>query len=230
MTQKALRDDSAASGLSFRPRFKMDSDAPRSPTRRTLLKRGLLGGALLAAGGAGFLAFRPSKRLPPPADGLLVFSPREYAILDALAHRFVGKVPGWPTVEEVGVARAVDRIVERVEPSAQAELKQLLGLFENALAGFLFGGWTAPFTALDDVAQDRVLEEWRDSRVALRRTGYDALRTLVLAGYYQSPLTWKPLGYPGPEESFFQPDAPVWVGGTAPRPDGNGVLPSGSTR
>ena len=111
-----------------------------------------------------------------------------------------------------------------LEPSAQAELKQLLGLFENALAGFVFGGRTEPFTALDAAAQDRVLEEWRDSRVALRRTGYNALRTLVLAGYYQSPLTWKPIGYPGPDEDFYQPDAPVWFGGSSPRPEGNGVF------
>ena len=65
--------------------------------------------------------------------------------------------------------------------------RQLLGLFENGLAGFLFGGRTRPFTRLDGPEQDRVLVEWRDSRLAVRRTGYAALRTLVLAGYYQSP-------------------------------------------
>jgi hypothetical protein len=202
----------------------MASSGPRSPSRRTLLKRGVLGGALLAAGGAGFLALRGGKRVPPPPDGLRVFSEAEFAVLDALAHRLVAPLPGWPTVEEVGVARAVDRIAERVEPSAQVELKQLLGLFDNALAGFVFGGRTEPFTALDGAAQDRVLEEWRDSRVALRRTGYNALRTLVLAGYYQSPLTWKPIGYPGPDEDFLAPDAPDWVGGNSPRPEGNGVF------
>jgi Gluconate 2-dehydrogenase subunit 3 len=202
----------------------MASLGPHSPSRRSLLKRGVLGGALLAVGGAGFLALRAGKRLPPPSDGLHVFSEQEFAVLDALAHRLVAPLPGWPTVEEVGVARAVDRIAERVEPSARAELKQLLGLFDNALAGFVFGGRTQPFTALGAAAQDRVLEEWRDSRVALRRTGYNALRTLVLAGYYQSPLTWKPIGYPGPDQDFYQPDAPAWFGGESPRPDGNGVF------
>jgi len=198
-------------------------DAPRSPSRRSLLKRGLLGGALLAAGGAGFLLLRAGKRVPVPSAGLHVFSEAEYGVLDALAHRLIGNLPGWPSVEEVGVALAVDRIAERAEPSVRAELKQLLGLFDNALAGFLFGGRTVPFTALAPAAQDRVLEEWRDSRIAVRRTGYNALRTLVLAGYFQSPLTWKPIGYPGPDDSFFQPDAPVWLGGSTPRPDGNGV-------
>ncbi|MGO9828768.1 MAG: gluconate 2-dehydrogenase subunit 3 family protein [Myxococcaceae bacterium] len=208
----------------------MDSDAPRSPSRRSLLKRGLVGSALLAAGGAGFLALRPGKRVPLPAGGLQVFSEREYSTLDALARRLIGTLPGWPSVDEVGVAQAVDRIAQRTEPSAQAELKQLLGLFDNALAGFLFGGRTEPFTALDAAAQDRVLEEWRDSSVAIRRTGYDALRTLVLAGYFQSPLTWKPIGYPGPDESFYEPGAPVWLGGLAPRPEGNGIFHSEAAR
>jgi hypothetical protein len=202
----------------------MASEGPRSPSRRSLLRRGLLGGALLATGGAGFLALRAGRRVASPGDGLRVFSEQEFAVLDALAHRLVAPLPGWPTVEEVGVARAVDRIVERVEPSAQAELKQLLALFDNALAGFVFGGRTQPFTALDGAAQDKVLEEWRDSRVSLRRTGYSALRTLVLAGYYQSPLTWKPIGYPGPDADFLQPEAPVWFGGSSPRPEGNGVF------
>jgi hypothetical protein len=202
----------------------MVSDASHSLSRRALLQRGLVGGALLVAGGAGFLALRGGRRVALPVEGLQVFSEREYAVLDALAHRFIAVLPGWPGVEAVGVALAVDRIAQRTEPSVRAELKQLLGLFENALSGFLFGGRTEPFTALDAAEQDRVLEEWRDSRIALRRTGYNVLRTLVLAGYYQSPLTWKSIGFPGPPEDFYQPDAPVWYGGARPRPEGNGVF------
>jgi hypothetical protein len=198
-----------------------------SLTRRSLLKRGLLGGALLAVGGAGVLAFRPGRMAPLPADGLRVFSPREYAVLDALARRFIRPRAGWPTVDEIGVPLAVDRIAARTEASVQKELKQLLGLFENGLAGFLLAGRTRPFTALEAPDQDRVLEEWRDSRLALRRTGFTALRTLVLAGYYQSPRVWKALGYPGMPEGFWQPDAPEWRGSPEPRPDGNGVWRGG---
>jgi hypothetical protein len=124
----------------------------------------------------------------------------------------------------VGVARAADRIADRTEASAQKELRQLLGLFENGLAGFLFGGRTRPFTRLDGAEQDRVLEEWRDSGIALRRTGYAALRTLLMAAYYQSPLVWPAVGYGGPPGIFKDgPTLPKWFGGGEPRPDGNGV-------
>jgi hypothetical protein len=192
-------------------------------SRRSLLKRGLLGGSLLGLGGLGFLALRGGRLVPVPPDGLRVFSPREFAVLDAVAHRLVRPRAGWPTVEELGVALAADRIAERTEPSAQKELKQLLGLFENGLAGFLFGGRTHPFTALDGEEQDRVLAEWRDSNLALRRTGFSALRTLVLAGYYKSPRVWPALGYLGLPAGIHRPEAPEWRGGDVPRPDGNGV-------
>src|SRR5262249_37205082 len=157
-------------------------------------------------------------------DGLLVFTPAQFAVLDAVARRMVRPRTGWPTVDQVGVARAADRIASLVEPSAQKELRQLLGLFANGLAGFLFGGRPGPFTRLDGDEQARVLGEWRDSRIAVRRTGYGALRTLVLAGYYQSPSIWPAVGYPGPPGIFADAGSqPEWRGGSEPRPDGNGV-------
>ena len=198
--------------------------APAVLSRRSLVKRGLLGGALLAAGGAGFLALRNGATVAVPADGLLVFTPAQFAVLDAVARRMVRPRSGWPTVEQVGVARAADRIAARVEASAQKELQQLLGLFDNGLAGFLFGGWTRPFTRLEGPEQDAVLAEWRDSRIAVRRTGYAALRTLVIAAYYQSPSIWPAVGYGGPPGIFADgPSLPEWRGGGEPRPDGNGV-------
>jgi hypothetical protein len=197
---------------------------PVTLSRRSVIKRGLLGGALLAAGGAGVLALRGGAEVPLPPDGLLVFSPAQYAVLDAVARRMVRPRAGWPTVDQIGVARAADRIAARTEPSAQKELRQLLGLFENGLAGFLFGGRTRPFTRLDPAEQDRVLAEWRDSRIAVRRTGYSALRTLVLAAYYQSPAIWPAVGYGGPPGIFADAASqPEWRGGKEPRPDGNGV-------
>ncbi len=198
--------------------------APAGLSRRSLVKRGLLGGALLAAGGAGFLALRSGASVAVPTDGLLVFTPAQFAVLDAVARRMVRPRQGWPSVDQVGVARAADRIAARVEPSARKELQQLLGLFENGLAGFLFGGRTRPFTRLEGTEQDAVLTEWRDSRISVRRTGYAALRTLVLAGYYQSPAVWPPMGYGGPPGIFEDgPSLPEWRGGDEPRPDGNGV-------
>lgn len=193
-------------------------------TRRGFLKKGLLGGALLAVGGAGYLGTRGTRRVPLPPEGLETFDEVEYAVVHALAARFIPAREGFPSIDQVRVAWNADRVLARAEPDVRKEVKQLLKLFENGLANFLFGGRTSTFTSLPPEEQDRVLLEWRDSRLAIRRAGYLALRGLVLASYYGSPLTWAAVNYPGPPPGFHDPNAPLWKGAGAPRPAGNGVF------
>src|SRR5688572_30146376 len=110
--------------------------------RRSLIKRGLFGGALLAVGGGTVLAFRGTKLAPLPAEGLEVLDHVEYSVVDTLARRMVIPAKG-PSAGEVRVAFNVDRVLTRASGDVRKEVKQLLKLFENALAGFLFGAHTA---------------------------------------------------------------------------------------
>jgi gluconate 2-dehydrogenase subunit 3-like protein len=192
-----------------------------SPSRRSLLKRGLLGGGLLLLGGAGFLATRGTRRGQPPPRPLSVLSEDEYAVMEAFTARIVAPGPGAPPLDEA--AWNADQILTLVDPSAQKEVKRLLGLFESALGGFLFGLRTRPFTRLDPAEQDEVLREWHHSRLLVRRTGFSALKTLALAGYYSTSRTWAYMSYPGPPMEFHDPNAPVWKGNGQPRPDSPGV-------
>lgn len=173
---------------------------PSGQKRRGFLKTGLVGGVLLACAGVGYVATRKGPGHALPAGGLKVLDAQEFSVLAAIAARVIPDRAGFPTVEEIGVAATADALLERVDPSAQQELKQLLQLFDNALSNALFGGHFRPFTALLPPAQDEVLRGWRDSRLLLRRTGFQALRGLVLAAYYGDPRTWKAVGYPGPVE------------------------------
>ncbi|MCI0673039.1 MAG: hypothetical protein L0Y64_21530 [Myxococcaceae bacterium] len=199
---------------------------PGRPSRRSVLRRGLFGGALLALGGAGLLAARPGALVPLPPEGLRVLSPQEYAVLVAFARHALPNRPGFPTVEEVHLAVQVDRLLTRTVPGVAEEVKQLLGLFDNALTGFLFAGQPRAFTTLSHVEQAVVLEGWRTSRLVLRRTGFTALRTLVYGAYYGNPATWAAVGYPGPLEGIHQPDAPVYRGGKRANDNGAFVEPS----
>ncbi len=203
-------------GIGMEPPSQQDS-------RRAFLRKGLLGGLVLSIGGAGWLISRATKRVVLPSVGLQVLDPVEYSVLEAIGGRLLPPHMGFPTVEGVGVALNADRILLKADPAAAKEVKQLLKLFENALAGFLFGGRIRPFTQLSPEAQDAVLREWQNSRLVIRRTGFQALRTLAMAAYFGSPLTWPATQYPGPPEGFHQPDAPMWKGGGQPRPEGNGV-------
>jgi hypothetical protein len=160
----------------------------------------LLGGALLAVGGGTVIALRSTRGSAPSKEGLKVFSAHEYAILAAIARRVIAAREGDPTTDQVDVALRADRAIALAHPSVQKELKQLLHLFENGLTGVFSGASFAPFTASSHRAQDARLRAWSTSRVALFRTGYQAMKRLTAACYWSSPLTWKAAGYPGPPD------------------------------
>ena len=165
--------------------------------RRAFLKRGLFGGALLTAGALPLGLWGPVE-LPDwrPRRPLVTFDQAGFAVLVAVAARVV-QAPGADPVE---IAHRVDEGLARAVPELQADLRGLLRLFDNALAGLLLDGRFRPFTRLPPEAQDAVLLAWRDSRFVLRRGGYQALRKLTLAEHYGSPETWASVGYPGPPE------------------------------
>jgi hypothetical protein len=165
--------------------------------RRTLLKRGLWGGVLLAAGGSTWLALRPSARVDLPPEPLHVLSAAHFAILLAVVTRCVPPPASTPATCRDTVVR-LDTTLARADARTRKDVLQLLGLLDNALAGFLLDGEATPFSRLEAAAQDAVLEGWRRSRIALRRTGYQALRRLATTHFYADPASWAGIGYPGP--------------------------------
>ena len=169
--------------------------------RRTFLKRGLAGGAVLLLGG-GTLALLPTKEQGAPTHALAVLEPRSFQVLVAIAKRVA---PG--TADPVSVAEGVDALLRRAPVEVQRDFNKLLGLFENALPGLLFDGRVLPFTRLSPESQDAVLRHWRDSRLALRRTGYHALRRICLAVAYADEKQWPAVGYAPPAPGTFTPMA-----------------------
>ena len=172
-------------------------------SRRSLFKKGLLGGILLAAGGSVGIALRRTRLGPGPRAPLRLFTLEEHAIFAAVAARIVPgdhAGPAWPTAAALDCAGKADALLARIHPDAGAELRQLLRLFENGLTGLAFGVRPAPFTTLGPAAQDARLEAWRTSRISLMRTGYQAMARLAHATYYASPEVYALVGYPGPPE------------------------------
>jgi len=122
--------------------------------RRSFLKKGIFGGLILAVGGAGFLASRRSRTVASPELGLLVLDSTDYAVLMSIAARLLPGGEGFPSVQEIQVGVNADRILALVDASAAKEVKQLLGLFENALAGFIVGGRIRPCSVLSTSEQN----------------------------------------------------------------------------
>ncbi len=105
---------------------------------------------------------------------------------------------GFPRPAELQLASRIDAIAAMAHPASQAELRQLLGLFESALTGVALQGRAEVFTKAPPERQDARIRAWAGSRISLLRTGYRALKRLVCAAYYASPETWPAVGYPGP--------------------------------
>jgi len=179
-------------------------DSPDSParlwSRRGVLKTGVFGAALLAVGGPLFLLSR-SGRAPRASRGaLLALTPYEHEIFASAAARLV---PGdgaadWPSAEALDVAGKLDALVARLHPRAIKEFRQVLHVFESALTGVVAIGSPQTFTRSSPEDQDRRLQAWRRSRVAVFRSGYQAMKRLAHAIYYASPEIYARVGYPGP--------------------------------
>ncbi len=165
-------------------------------TRRGFLKRGLLGGLVLTIGGSLGLGLWPSRKDASPKRTLKVLDERRFAILAAVAARTV-RAPGADPLE---IAHRVDDYLALQTPEVQKDVKQLILLFENALAGLVFDGRPKPFTRLSPASQDQALLAWRDSKLTVRRAGYHALRKLTLSAHYSQQSSWASVGYPGPPQ------------------------------
>jgi len=167
--------------------------------RRTLLKLGLSGGALLALGGVG-LSLRGPGRLRSVPPNLKQLSERQYLTLAAVAARVCPQRKNAPSTDDVQVAQKLDLLLETMHPADSQDFKQLLNLFDNALAGLLLDGRITTFTGASAAVQDEILQSWRTSTFLVKRTGYKAMVGLCAATYFGDPSTYASVGYPGPPD------------------------------
>ena len=156
---------------------------------------------MLFAAGSLPIVFRPSGPLARPTRPLGQLTAAEYGIFAAAATRLVlgnHADARWPMPSAIDCAGRLDDILSTLHPRAAAEFRKLLRLFENGMTGLLFIGSPQTFTAASAEEQDRRLRAWRHSRLALLRSGYQAMKRLAHATYYSSPATFAAVGYPGP--------------------------------
>jgi len=168
-------------------------------TRRSLLKKGLIGGGLLAVSGIG-LSLQPSKKLTSPVGSLKVLSPKAYGTLLALIPHVLPVSKEFPKPDDIQVAKRVDDLLALMHPADGAELAQALQVIENPVLGLLLDGRPQPFSVASAAAQAQTLQNWKSSRLAVRRTGYVALTGLIKSCYFSHPQTYAAVGYPGPPD------------------------------
>jgi len=169
-----------------------------SENRRTFLKQGV-SGTLLMGFSKNFLAgCAPAAHLSKKFESVkrFVLDPGELAILESLAEAFIPVInEGEPTVQELGVASAIDELLSWRDVAIQDEFKQLLMIFESGFMSLFFNGIPRAFTNCTTEQKLEVLESWSTSMLPLRRKGYMAVKRLCMVSYWTHERAWKHCGY-----------------------------------
>ncbi len=133
---------------------------------------------------------------PAIARQLRALSPKEFLIFDAVARRVCAPDgPDAPAVD-ARVALFADSYVARLPSGIRSDLRALLQLVEHG--SWLFRLRGARFTRMTPDEQDATLADWETSRLAVRRQGFQALRTIAFLGYWRDDRAWPLIGYSGP--------------------------------
>src|SRR5438552_983668 len=112
-----------------------------------------------------------------PRRALIALSLYEHEIFAAAAARLIaGDATDWPSPDELDVAGKLDGLIARLHPRATRDFRRVLHVFESALTGLVATGSARTFTTSSPAEQDDRLQAWRHSRVALFRSGYQAMK------------------------------------------------------
>lgn len=164
-------------------------------TRRRFLATGALSIAVLATGSAVAL-LRPGRNRAALSD-----NDDARRIVRAMAPVMLANALPPPPAR----AAALDEVVhdalagmDGLLPHARDELSRLFALLAFPATRLLFAGLAAPWESAPAAGIDDALSGWRDSRLALKRSAYDALHSLVLGAWYGNERAWGAIGYAGP--------------------------------
>ncbi len=170
----------------------------RIPRTVALSRRRILqasAGTLVLAGAAALRHVTSGYAAPHMA--LVVLSTKEYRIVEAIAARFLAtNDPDFPTPESLNTAARIDRVLQKLDDTNLAELRQLLHFIEHALP--LRHGYLTRFSRLEAGPQRVVLEGMSKSSVGLLRGAFVSLKGLVSMAYFADARTWPAIGYDGP--------------------------------
>jgi choline dehydrogenase-like flavoprotein len=101
---------------------------------------------------------------------------------------------------------AADGLTSAADPAQVKQLRQALRLMESGVVNLALAGRPTPFSAMPLEARERYLLSWGASRLALRRSAFQALRKLL------SFLAYAEAGADGPNpllaEIGYEPDRP----------------------
>ena len=167
--------------------------ARRGLSRRMFL-RGTLGAAVLLGVGGFFAGRWRSRGRRAPRRPLAFFSPAEFAVMTAIAETLLPGAGGrHAAFDEMETVERIDAKLAGLPAHETKDVKSLLWVLEHLPP--LLGPRLGFFTGLTDAGRAAYLGGWERSRFAFKRTGYAALKYLVMLHYWGDRRSWPAIGY-----------------------------------
>ena len=149
------------------------------------------------------------------------------ALVDAILPAAAGALPGpaYPAASEVGVDRALYELVEGFPEAHRKEFRTLLRALESPLVNLLLSGRPTRFSRLDAAGRERYLRAMGESRLALKRKGFQAAKQLATGLYYSRPFAggshplWERIRYAPPASPAEGADPLAGLGPVRPEGD-----------
>lgn len=98
-----------------------------------------------------------------------------------------------PAPDEFGAVEAAKQFMSGMPPQTRIEFQSLMVLLD--VSPYVFGPKPRRFVLLRGEQRDQVLRDWETARLVPLRTGFRALKSVVMMGYWSQPETWPAIGY-----------------------------------
>jgi choline dehydrogenase-like flavoprotein len=107
---------------------------------------------------------------------------------------------------DLGIPAQIESLYVRAYTEEQrAAFRQLLRVFDSRAMSLLLSGSPSRFSSASGGRREAYLRNWRDSRLGLKRAGFQAVKRLATSLFYAVPgpqgsvnPNWRSIGYPGP--------------------------------
>jgi hypothetical protein len=170
---------------------------PMAFTRRTFIKAGALGTAVLVTAGV-YEAWRLRSSM---AENGAAVSPAGRRLFAAVLPAFLdGMVAptAWTPVMMTAALDGVERTVAALSSATRVELNQLFALLDQRPIRFALTGVWSDWSSVDAATAKKFLERWRFGNSTMLTSAYQGLHDICYGSWYGDPATWPAVGYPGP--------------------------------
>lgn len=166
-------------------------------SRRGFMQLSATSAALLTIGASTAALTGCSK--VPPAEGFKTLRAGDIEFLAALAPVVLaGGYPGALGAEaQQRLMLSLDDTILTLQDYARSQFVMLLDAMQVAIARVAMGAPWSNWSQVSPEQIDAFLNEWRSSRIELKRMGYASLCKLLSMSWYKLPENFAAIGYPG---------------------------------